>query len=209
VKLGDWIAIFNEGAQLVQYDTPERILAEPANEFVENFIGSGAGLKQLTLTRVDEVEVADAVVARPGDLATDVLSRMDAVGHNHSVIVDARNRPLQWLSRRQLSRLERVGAARDPRLPVVGNRATLNDALDTMLVSSVGAALVTGPPRHVPRRNRRRHRHGRDRAGTPARPKRPRPGTPGRSEHRHAPGRAGQRHPRRARGRPGRTGAHR
>ncbi|WP_246018537.1 ATP-binding cassette domain-containing protein [Arthrobacter crusticola] len=145
VKLGDWIAIFNEGAQLVQYDTPERILAEPANEFVENFIGSGAGLKQLTLTRVDEVEVADAVVARPGDLATEVLSRMDAVGHNHSVIVDARNRPLQWLSRRQLSRLERVGAARDPRLPVVGNRATLNDALDTMLVSSVGAALVTGP----------------------------------------------------------------
>ena len=44
VKLGDWIAIFNEGAQLEQYDTPERILGDPANEFVENFIGSGAGL---------------------------------------------------------------------------------------------------------------------------------------------------------------------
>lgn len=45
VKLGDWIAIFNEGAQLEQYDSPERILANPASEFVENFIGSGAGLK--------------------------------------------------------------------------------------------------------------------------------------------------------------------
>ncbi len=49
MKLGDWIVIFTEGAHIVQYDTPERILAEPANEFVENFIGSGAGLKQLTL----------------------------------------------------------------------------------------------------------------------------------------------------------------
>ena len=145
VKLGDWIAIFTEGAQLVQYDTPERILAEPANEFVENFIGSGAGLKQLTLTRVNEVDLAEAVTARPGQLASDVLSRLDEVRHNHAVIVDARNRPVQWLSRRQLSRLERISDTRDPRLPVVGDRATLNDALDTMLVSSVGAALVTGP----------------------------------------------------------------
>ncbi|MHA7240024.1 ATP-binding cassette domain-containing protein [Arthrobacter sp. TMS1-12-1] len=144
VKLGDWIAIFTEGAQLVQYDTPERILAEPANEFVENFIGAGAGLKQLTLTRVNEVALQSAVTASPGDLASDVLSRLDQEGHDHAVIIDGRNRPLQWLSRRQLARLERIGGDSDPRLPVIGERATLNDALDIMLVSSVGAALVTG-----------------------------------------------------------------
>jgi osmoprotectant transport system ATP-binding protein len=94
---------------------------------------------------VNEVELAEAVTARAGQLASDVLSRLDEVQHNHAVIVDARNRPMQWLSRRQLSRLERIGGERDARLPVVGDRATLNDALDTMLVSSVGAALVTGP----------------------------------------------------------------
>jgi osmoprotectant transport system ATP-binding protein len=144
VKLGDWIAIFREGAQLAQYDTPERILADPADEFVENFIGSGAGLKQLTLTRVSEVELADAVVAKPGDLGTDVLSRLDGTGHNHAVVVDGRNRPIQWLTRRQLSRTERINDDVDAKLPVVGDHATLNDALDTMLVSSAGAALVTG-----------------------------------------------------------------
>nr|WP_228512265.1 ABC transporter ATP-binding protein [Clavibacter sp. VKM Ac-2872] len=144
VKLGDWIVVFAEGARIVQYDTPERILAEPADAFVEEFIGSGAGLKQLTLRRVDEVPLADAVVARPGDAARDVLARMDEVGHQHAVIVDARNRPIQWPSRRQLGRLEVVGSVPEPRLPVIGNRATLNDALDTMLVSSAGAALVTG-----------------------------------------------------------------
>jgi osmoprotectant transport system ATP-binding protein len=144
VKLGDWIVVFTDGAQIVQYDTPERILAEPANEFVENFIGSGAGLKQLTLRRVKDVALAGAVTAMPGEPASAVLARMDAAKHNHVVIVDDRERPLQWLSRRQLARLESVTDVREERLPVIGSGATLNDALDTMLVSSVGAALVTG-----------------------------------------------------------------
>ena len=144
VKLGDWIVVFSDGAHIVQYDTPERILAEPANEFVENFIGSGAGLKQLTLRRVGEVELADAVIARPGEVASEVLARAVAAKHNHVVVVDERDRPIQWLTRRQLTRLEKITAVREAHLPVVGHRATLNDALDTMLVSSAGAALVTG-----------------------------------------------------------------
>lgn len=144
VKLGDWIAIFDEGAHLVQYDTPERILANPANEFVENFIGAGAGLKQLTLTRVGDVPLSNATVATPGDLAATVLDRITEAGHKHAIVVDERQRPIQRLSRRQLSRLTTVSASVDPKLPIVSSRATLNDALDTMLVSSAGEALVTG-----------------------------------------------------------------
>lgn len=144
VKLGDWIVVFTNGAHIVQYDSPERILTEPANEFVETFIGSGAGLKQLTLRRVSDTPIADAVIARPGELTADALARMDAAKHDHVVVLDARDRPLQWLSRRQLARHEVISDTVQPRLPVVGKRSTLNDALDTMLVSSAGAALVTG-----------------------------------------------------------------
>lgn len=144
VKLGDWIAVFDEGAQLVQYDSPERILANPANEFVENFIGSGAGLKQLTLSRVNEVKLAEAVTAFPGDLASDVLSRLQGAGGKNAVVLDRRRRPIQWLSRRQLSRLQIIDDTVDSRLPVIGDKSTLNDALDTMLVASSEAALVTG-----------------------------------------------------------------
>nr|WP_233563705.1 ABC transporter ATP-binding protein [Cryobacterium tepidiphilum] len=144
VKLGDWIAIFSEGARLVQYDTPERILADPANEFVEDFIGSGAGLKQLTLTRVNEVTLGDVITAQAGEASSAVLSRLDAAGHDNVVVVDDRNRPTQWLSRRQLQRTATVDNRIDDDLPVVGIRATLHDALDTMLASAVGAALVVG-----------------------------------------------------------------
>lgn len=144
VKLGDWIAIFNEGAQLEQYDSPERILANPASEFVENFIGSGAGLKQLTLTRVNEVELSEANTTTAGKNASDVLSQLQGAGRKYVVVLDSRGRPVRRLNRRQLSRAEIIDGTYDPDLPVVGEQATLNDALDTMLVASTESALVTG-----------------------------------------------------------------
>ncbi|MGO1517564.1 MAG: ABC transporter ATP-binding protein [Arthrobacter sp.] len=144
VKLGDWIAVFDEGAHLVQYDSPERILANPANEFVENFIGSGAGLKQLTLNRVEDVKLEEAVTAVAGDTVSDVLSRLQGEGKKNVVVLDSRERPAQWLSRRELSRMDVITDQIDPDLAVVSDRSTLNDALDVMLVNSVSAALVVG-----------------------------------------------------------------
>ena len=48
IKMGDRIAILRDGA-LVQYDTPEAILAAPADAFVESFVGTDRALKRLSL----------------------------------------------------------------------------------------------------------------------------------------------------------------
>ena len=145
-KLGDWIVVFTEGGHIEQYDTPERILAEPANEFVERFMGSASGLKQLSLRRVRDVELQDAVTVRAGDPAPQALAAAREAGHGHVVVLDRRDRPMAWMSIRELERLgdRSIGTEPDDSLPVVGLSATLNDALDTMLVSSAGAALVSG-----------------------------------------------------------------
>ena len=153
VKLGDWIAIFAEGGQLVQYDSPEQILKHPANDFVENFIGSGAGLKQLTLSRVADAEVREALTS-PVDAgpaaALEALRTAQAAGtapagtEDSIVVLDSRQRPVHWFSARQLERLSAFPDRPDEDLPVVGERASLNDALDTMLVSSTSNAIVTG-----------------------------------------------------------------
>jgi osmoprotectant transport system ATP-binding protein len=111
---------------------------------VENCRGAGAGPPPRTLTRVGDVPLTEGTVAHPGDDAAAVLARVTAAGHGHAIVVDDRRRPIQRLSRRQLERLGTVTATADPRLPLVSARATLNDALDTMLVSSAGAAIVTG-----------------------------------------------------------------
>ncbi len=51
IKMGDKIAIFNEG-KIVQFGTPEDILTYPVNEFVENFIGYDRVVKKLNLYTV-------------------------------------------------------------------------------------------------------------------------------------------------------------
>ena len=51
----DRIAILQRGGILAQYDTPAAILAEPASEFVERFVGADRGLKRLSLARVRDL----------------------------------------------------------------------------------------------------------------------------------------------------------
>jgi osmoprotectant transport system ATP-binding protein len=63
IGLGDRIAIFREGGILAQSDTPDRILAAPADEFVERFIGEDRALRRLALRRLGDVELAHEPVA--------------------------------------------------------------------------------------------------------------------------------------------------
>ncbi|MCE1179653.1 MAG: ABC transporter ATP-binding protein [Micrococcales bacterium] len=144
IKLGDRILILQEGAQIAQYDTPENILAAPANEFVEDFVGAGSSLKALSLSRVDEVELQETTTARVGEDARAALARARSAGDRGVVILDDRHRPIAWPSLRELQYMDRIPATRDDRLPVVDRRATLNDALDEMLAASQDGIIVTG-----------------------------------------------------------------
>jgi osmoprotectant transport system ATP-binding protein len=54
IKMGDKVAIMRDGG-LLQYDTPEALLAKPADEFVKNFLGPDRTIKRLSLIRVSSV----------------------------------------------------------------------------------------------------------------------------------------------------------
>jgi osmoprotectant transport system ATP-binding protein len=72
VKMGDRVAIFEVGGHLAQYGTPAELLAHPANDFVEDFVGATTGLRRLTTTVIDRdhLEPLDGVAA--GDLSSTV-----------------------------------------------------------------------------------------------------------------------------------------
>ena len=145
LKLGDRIAILQTGSQIVQYDTPEQILANPADEFVEGFVGAGAALKQLSLTRVRDIELHEAAVAHVGDDPADAISAAEAIGREHVVVLDRFERPQRWVSLRELRRMTNLeNVRRDTDLETVSLASTLNDALDEMLTSSHGVVVVTG-----------------------------------------------------------------
>lgn len=69
LKLGDRIAVLAERSRIVQYDTPARLLAHPADDYVRSFIGSAPYLKQLALATVADVELQPVPAAADG-LAT-------------------------------------------------------------------------------------------------------------------------------------------
>jgi osmoprotectant transport system ATP-binding protein len=144
IKLGDRVLILREGAQIAQYDTPEAILAAPASEFVEDFVGAGSTLKQLTLTRVGSVELQERAIAQVGERSAEVKARAEANGDRAVIVLDERRRPRAWVWLREIEQHDTVQPRGDDELTAVDRRATLNDALDTMLTSSHGGAVVTG-----------------------------------------------------------------
>jgi osmoprotectant transport system ATP-binding protein len=58
IQMGDRIAILREGGVLAQYDTPDAILAHPADDFVAKFIGEDRALRRLALKRLSDVKLA-------------------------------------------------------------------------------------------------------------------------------------------------------
>lgn len=145
VKLGDRIAILQTGSQIVQYDTPEQILNNPADEFVEGFVGHGAALKQLSLTRIRDVELHEAAVIRVGGDPKEAIATAKAMGREFVIVLDAHDRPQRWVSVRELAKSQTLNSVhRDDDLETVGTASTLNDALDIMLTSSHGVVVVVG-----------------------------------------------------------------
>lgn len=55
LRLGDRIAIFGPGSRLAQFDTPLEILSNPADDFVRDFVGSGASVRRLSLLTISDV----------------------------------------------------------------------------------------------------------------------------------------------------------
>lgn len=143
IKLGDRILILQQGAEIAQYDTPESVLGSPANDFVADFIGSGSKLKQLSLLRVGDLELSQPQTCRVSEPVDEVIDRVEAAGERSVVILDERNRPKEWLFLRTLRKHSTVPNPAVELHTVVDHRSTLSDALDSMLASSHGGAMVT------------------------------------------------------------------
>jgi osmoprotectant transport system ATP-binding protein len=63
IKMGDRICILRQGGRVAQFDTPEAILANPADDFVADFVGADRGLKRLGLRTLGEVDTLQTAPA--------------------------------------------------------------------------------------------------------------------------------------------------
>jgi osmoprotectant transport system ATP-binding protein len=93
ISMGDRIAILAEGGVLVQYDTPDAILEEPANEFVARFIGEDRALRRLALKTLRQVQLQPVTDDRgrhvsPETTVRNAISLMLETGTPQVVVVE-------------------------------------------------------------------------------------------------------------------------
>jgi osmoprotectant transport system ATP-binding protein len=95
ISLGDRIAVFRQGGVLAQVDTPDRLLAEPADDFVRRFLGEDRELRRLALRRVGELELEargtrDGLPSAPEGISVrTAVSLMLGAGADALVVVGA------------------------------------------------------------------------------------------------------------------------
>lgn len=144
VKLGDRIAVLGQQSAVLQYDTPQNILASPADDTVAGFVGSGASLRQLGLLRVKDVALESRPSVRHDDTVDQARATIAESDCDWAVVLDDRGRPVSWV---RASRLRHAGALADAaeHLDVVSTQATLEDALEAILAEQHASAVVTGP----------------------------------------------------------------
>jgi osmoprotectant transport system ATP-binding protein len=110
IKMGHRIAILRDG-ELVQYDTPDHILAAPANDFVADFVGADRGLKRLRVWRLGDLDLDPPPDEPQGPTATedtslrDALSMMLVEGRERIVVVDENGRPTGTVALQSITRL--------------------------------------------------------------------------------------------------------
>ncbi len=143
IKMGDRIAVMKKGGELAQFATPTELLMEPADQFVEDFVGADRALKRLALIRVKNVHLWKAPVARAGDPTVPVRAAVESAEVPHAVMVDAENRPLGWLSARDLSGDVVPEVPDSAAEPLLDGEITLRDGLASLLASGSRYAVVT------------------------------------------------------------------
>jgi len=133
IKMGDRVAILNIGGVLEQYDTPDRILAEPANDFVAGFLGADRGIKRLSLIPLRSVDLPTGAVCDVSDTPETAREAMLAQGWDWVTVLDG-ERLLGWVWGSELEGVSKVGEATPrPFRVTVDAGATLREALDAIV----------------------------------------------------------------------------
>ena len=142
IKMADRIVILQVGGIVAQYDTPDRLLAAPASDFVEHFVGADRGLKRLSLARVRDLPLDTPVTVTVGESRAAARARL-ADDAGWILVTDAREHPLGWIDPSDLAGDGTVDEAMAiPGSTLLQPESTLRDALSAMLASSAQVGVV-------------------------------------------------------------------
>ncbi|CAM5481366.1 Osmoprotectant import ATP-binding protein OsmV OS=Streptomyces griseorubiginosus OX=67304 GN=osmV_1 PE=3 SV=1 [Streptomyces griseorubiginosus] len=141
VKIGTMVAVLRTGGKLAQYASPAELLSNPADAFVEDFLGADRGIRRLSffgsaglLLHTGPVVAVDASAEQIAARTTDEAPYL--------LVTDVDGRPLGWSEPRDLT----AGSVDTARLlpygrPFVAGTDSLRAALDCAVLSPTGWAV--------------------------------------------------------------------
>ncbi len=127
IKLGDQVAIMRVGGHLVQVGTPQQLLNEPADAFVEGFVGRDRGFRSLSFQPASVLSLDRVKVVRDVEAAN---------GAAQVLVIDGDARPVGWADPERPGRIFPLGSTFSPETD------SLRAALDSALTSPHGLAVA-------------------------------------------------------------------
>ena len=146
LKMGSMICILQVGGKLVQYDTPENILAKPIDDFVSDFVGADRGLKRLNLVRVSEMMKPGIGPVKASSKASDAINKMDQHDVDNLLVVDNENSLVGYVTLKAAEKApgQPVSAMVHEVIAVTEEEATMKDAFSEMLSHGIAYMPVIG-----------------------------------------------------------------
>ncbi len=141
LRIGDRIALMKDGS-IIQLGTPEQIMMNPADEFVERFVEDVDLSKVLT---------ASHIMKRPEKISVDrgprvALEIMRKQGYSNIFVVDRKQKLLGALSADQakeaIEHHQTISESMTVEVPVVKEGAILADLLDMMSTSPIPISVI-------------------------------------------------------------------
>ena len=140
IKLGDAVAVFGVGGTLQQYDSPSRLLSNPANDFVAEFIGADRGYRLLQFFSASTLDL------RPIPTVTEnEIDGLMLAPDEWRLVTTDEGTPFGWIDADGVERHSEGGALYDS-MTAGGSLfhpdGTLRSALDAALSSPSGIGVA-------------------------------------------------------------------
>jgi len=135
IKLGDKIAIFNEG-KLVQYDDTQNVIQNPKNDFVRDILGEDSQFKYLEFVKVSEGVDKNVQIFNIKHDISETKNKLD-ISYPITIFVNSKNKFKGFIETKRLVRIhDNSKLLRSLKEDYVSEKSNLYDALNKMLSSS-------------------------------------------------------------------------
>jgi osmoprotectant transport system ATP-binding protein len=149
IKMGDKICLLKAG-KLVQFDAPETMLTEPANDFVSDFLGGDRTLKRLNLLKLEAAMRPDPPVIMEEESPEKAKAMLTELKVDNLIVVDAEKRLLGYVNHEALEKeadeVRKVTRSTDSFMPA---SSSLKDGLSEIFTHDLGYLIVVDDDKKV------------------------------------------------------------